>query len=70
MVLGPGREDNQVGSFLGRTIQWHDWGIAWRGDWKILDDMLVEWGMERSSVVAILSVKEESALRLAMKVRN
>ena len=59
VVLGPGREESQEGTFLGRTIQWHDWGIAWRGDRKILDDMLVEWGMERSSVVSTPSVKEE-----------
>ena len=31
------------------------------GDHKILEDMLVEWNMERSSVVTTPSVKEESS---------
>ena len=31
-LLGPGQGESRQGSFLGRTIEWHDWGIAWRGD--------------------------------------
>ena len=58
-VLGPGKEEGKSGSFLGRTIDWHDRGIAWRGDRKILEDMLVEWGMENCSSVTTPYVNDE-----------
>ena len=58
-VLGPNEGDSQEGVFLGRTIEWHDWGIAWRGDQKLLKDMLVEWKMEECNSVATPYVKEE-----------
>ena len=30
-VLGPNEDESSEGVFLGRTIEWHDWGISWRG---------------------------------------
>ena len=58
-LLGPGQGESRKGSFLGRTIEWHDWGIAWRGDQGILRDMLVEWDMERCSPVSTPYSKDE-----------
>ena len=45
-LLGLSPNEGKVGTFLGRTIEWHEWGVSWRGDERILRDMLVEWNMD------------------------
>ena len=59
-TLGQNPDDNKVGQFLGRTIQWHSWGISWRGDQKLVKELLEEWGMEGCSVVGTPCTREES----------
>ena len=59
-TLGACQGDGKVGHFLGRVIEWHDWRIAWRGDHKLVQELLEEWGMESSSIVGTPGGREES----------
>ena len=60
-ILGPGPGEGKEGQFLGRQIRWNDWGLSWRGDNKLLGEMLKEWGMEECSIVGTPCSKEEGA---------
>ena len=58
-LLGPGKDEDKEGRFLGRTISWMDAGLEWRGDDKVRKALMKEWAMEGSSTVSTPGVKED-----------
>jgi hypothetical protein len=54
-MLGPGLPP---GKFLGRTIEWHDWGLSWQGDTKLVKELLKDWELSESRSVYTPGVKD------------
>ena len=45
-VLGPDEGDSKEGVYLGRRLQWCDWGIEMEGNSKHIQELLKTTGME------------------------
>ena len=45
-VLGPDEDDSQEGVYLGRRLQWCDWGIEMEGNPKDIQELLKTTGLE------------------------